>query len=76
MTIDHYFTAQRWASKTGVLIFTDLVRNFILAILLALIFYYSLTLPLLQLIRSITAVDLRAPADDLLEISKHIKRTK
>ncbi len=68
VTIDRYFAAQRWISKAGVVIITGVVRNFVLAIIFTLIFYYSLTLPFVQVIRSIAGVDPRNPAGVQLEV--------
>ncbi len=62
VTIDTYFTTQRLVSRAGLVFLSGVLRNCALALVLTFVFYYSLTLPLLRIIRTITAINPNEPA--------------
>ena len=65
---DSYLIARNFFSRAGLIIVSDLIRNIVLSTVLLLIFYASLTRPLLDMITRLSAVDIANPAGELLDI--------
>ncbi len=76
VTIDTYGTTQRLVSKAGLIIVSGVVRSFILASILMLLFYYTLTLPLLRLVSDIAAVEPQKPDQSHLEVPEAQTKTE
>lgn len=61
VTIDGQLLVQSIVNRTMVVLVTGFVRNFALALVLAVLFYYTLTRPLLALVAQLGGVDPRQP---------------
>ncbi|MBF0121392.1 MAG: response regulator [Desulfobacterales bacterium] len=68
--VDVYEVAKNFFSRAFIVIINGFIRNIAMAFILTLLFYYSLTLPLLKLVKSIVYVDPKKPADSLIDIPK------
>ncbi len=67
VTVDSYHVAKNFINRAMLILVSGLVRNIVLAFILTLFFYYSLTLPLLKMIKKVAATDPARPAEELLE---------
>lgn len=67
VVVDNYFVARGFLDRAGLVIVSGVVRNMILAGILTLIFYYTLTRPLINLISHLSGIDPEKPAQDLLK---------
>ena len=76
VTIDTYGTTQRLVSKAGLIIVSGIVRSFILASILTLLFYYTLTLPLLRLVSDIASVNPQKPDKFHLDVPQAQTKTE
>ncbi|MBP6819017.1 ATP-binding protein [Ferrovibrio sp. MS7] len=58
-------------NRIGVVLVTGFVRNFFLALLLTVLFYYTLTRPLLALVEQLSRVDAEDPTASRVQIPAH-----
>ncbi len=65
--VDGTLLARSVINRTGVVIATGLVRNFVLALILAVLFYFTLTRPLLNLVAQIDRADPRRPKETAIK---------
>jgi PAS domain S-box-containing protein len=65
--VDGTLLARSVINRTGVVIATGLVRNFVLALILAVLFYFTLTRPLLNLVAQIGRADPRRPKETAIK---------
>jgi PAS domain S-box-containing protein len=72
--VDGTLLARSVINRTGVVIVTGLVRNFILALILAVLFYFTLTRPLLNLVAQIDRADPRRPKETAITAPKGHER--
>jgi two-component system NtrC family sensor kinase len=70
VSVDRNLIAWDFFKKAGLILVSDLIRNIILSCVLTLLFYVSLTRPLLKMVRTLSAVDIAHPAGTLLEFSR------
>ncbi|MBF0397102.1 MAG: diguanylate cyclase [Desulfobacterales bacterium] len=70
VSLDNYLIAKNFISRSIFVIITDTIQNIILSFILGLMFYYSLTLPLLKMAASLSYVDPSSPASKLLSPHK------
>ena len=68
--VDGTLLARSVINRTGVVIVTGLIRNFVLALILAVLFYFTLTRPLLNLVAQIDGADPRRPKETALTAPK------
>ncbi len=72
--LDRPYIVQNFVNNLKLTILSDFIRNMILACILALLFYYSLTLPLQKISNSLSKIDFNNPADKSVPIiKKHSK---
>ncbi len=67
VTVDSYHVAENFFSRAGLILVSGMIRNIVLAFILTLFFYYSLTLPLLRMIKKLAGTDPARPAEEILE---------
>ncbi|QDO95829.1 PAS domain S-box protein [Ferrovibrio terrae] len=72
--VDGTLLARSVINRTGVVIVTGLVRNFVLALILAVLFYFTLTRPLLNLVAQIDRADPRRPKETAITAPKGHER--
>ena len=65
--VDNYSVFSNFLDRAKILIFSGLVRNIFLAFILTLFFYYSLTRPLLRIVKQVSAVNFEKPAEKWLD---------
>jgi PAS domain S-box-containing protein len=70
VSVDRYLIAQDFFKKAGLILASDLIRNIILSGVLTLLFYVSLTRPLLKMVKTLAVIDIAHPAGTLLEFSR------
>jgi len=70
VSVDGTLLARSIIGKTWVVILTGFVRNFILALILAVLFYFTLTRPLLNLVAQIEKADPRRPEETRITVPK------
>jgi PAS domain S-box-containing protein len=70
VSVDSYLFATDFFSRARVVILTDFIRNIVLATVFIALFYYSLTRPLFSMAKEVSAVDITAPANKLLEVPR------
>lgn len=70
VSVDGTLLARSIIGKTWVVILTGFVRNFILALILAVLFYFTLTRPLLTLVAQIEKADPRRPEETRITVPK------
>ena len=63
VSIDTYIIAKNFMRRAGVLLVIGLIRNIVLSCVLTLLFYYTLTWPLLIMVRHVSGVDSERPGD-------------
>lgn len=68
--VDGTLLARSIVNRTWVVIATGFVRNFVLALLLAVLFYFTLTRPLLNLVAQIERADPRRPKETAITVPK------
>lgn len=68
VAVDGTLLAQSILNRTWVVIGTGFVRNFALALILAVLFYYTLTRPLLSLVAQIERADPRRPEESRISV--------
>ena len=68
--VDGTLLARSVINRTGVVIVTGLIRNFVLALILAVLFYFTLTRPLLNLVAQIDRADPRRPKETAITAPK------
>jgi signal transduction histidine kinase len=68
VSADSYLIARNFFSRAGLIILSDLIRNILLSTVLLLIFYTSLTKPLLHMITHMSTVNIADPAGELLRV--------
>ncbi len=68
VSVDNALIARNFSNLAGLIIVSDLVRNILLSIALMLIFYTSLTKPLLNIITRLAAVNITHPGGELLPV--------
>lgn len=68
--VDGTLLARSVINRTGVVLATGLVRNFVLALILAVLFYFTLTRPLLYLVAQIDRADPRRPKETAITAPK------
>ena len=68
--VDGTLLARSIVNRTWVVIVTGFVRNFILALILAVLFYFTLTRPLLNLVAQIERADPRRPKETGITVPK------
>ncbi|MBA4368496.1 MAG: hypothetical protein C0403_12765 [Desulfobacterium sp.] len=67
VTVDSYHVAKNFVNRALLILISGIVRNIVLAFILTLFFYYSLTLPLLKMIKKVASTDPAKPAEEMLE---------
>ncbi|MFN4312590.1 MAG: PAS domain-containing sensor histidine kinase [Ferrovibrio sp.] len=67
VAVDGTLLAQSILNRTWLVIGTGFVRNLVLALILAVLFYYTLTRPLLSLASQIERIDPRRPSETRIE---------
>ncbi|WP_341896240.1 ATP-binding protein [Ferrovibrio terrae] len=72
--VDGTLLARSILSRTWVVIVTGFVRNFVLALILAVLFYFTLTRPLLNLVAQIERADPRRPQETGITVPKGHER--
>jgi PAS domain S-box-containing protein len=70
VAVDGSLLARSIVSKTWVVMLTGVVRNFVLALILAVLFYFTLTRPLLNLVAQIDRADPRRPEETRITVPK------
>ncbi len=70
VSVDAYLVAENFITRSGLVILSGLIRNIALAVVLTLLFYFTLTKPLLRMIQTISAVDISRPASALLSFPR------
>jgi len=73
ITVDPYLALESFINRSGILILSGFIRNIILAFILMIIFYYSLTHPLKKIVQKLSSVNISKPADHLVPIPKSHK---
>jgi PAS domain S-box-containing protein len=68
--VDGTLLARSVINRTGVVLATGLVRNLVLALILAVLFYFTLTRPLLNLVAQIDRADPRRPKETAIAAPK------
>jgi PAS domain S-box-containing protein len=68
--VDGTLLARSVINRTGVVLVTGLVRNLVLALILAVLFYFTLTRPLLNLVAQIDRADPRRPKETAIKAPK------
>ncbi|MEK9967488.1 MAG: ATP-binding protein [Ferrovibrio sp.] len=68
--VDGTLLARSIINRTWVVIVTGVVRNFVLALILAVLFYFTLTRPLLNLVAQIGRADPRQPEETAINAPK------
>lgn len=68
--VDGTLLARSIVNRTWVVIATGFVRNFVLAVILAVLFYFTLTRPLLNLVAQIERADPRRPKETGITVPK------
>ncbi|MBF0224059.1 MAG: PAS domain S-box protein [Desulfobacterales bacterium] len=68
--VDTYLVAENFLKRAILVLVSGIVRNIALSFVLMLMFYYSLTLPLLRATKEISKVDIAEPAASLVTIPK------
>ena len=68
ITTDNYLILQNFVQRAGLLLLNDLLKNIVLSGILLLVFYYTLTQPLLVMARQVAAVDPSQPNKHLIDI--------
>jgi signal transduction histidine kinase/DNA-binding response OmpR family regulator len=68
VSADSYLIAQNFFNRAGLIILSDLIRNILLSTVLLLIFYTSLTKPLLHMTTHLATVNIADPAGELLRV--------
>jgi PAS domain S-box-containing protein len=68
--VDGTLLARSVINRTGVVLVTGLVRNLVLALILAVLFYFTLTRPLLNLVAQIDRADPRRPKETAITAPK------
>ena len=66
--IDRLLVAENFFNRSMLTLLSDFLRSLALAAVLTLLFYYSLTLPLLKMIKKLSAFDPEKPATGTLDI--------
>jgi len=67
VNIDSYLVIKNFIDRSGLILITGFVRNIVLSIILTLAFYYTLTLPLLRIVKNLASTDPAKPADGVLD---------
>ncbi|MFC2140166.1 ATP-binding protein [Candidatus Auribacterota bacterium] len=62
ISVDNYLNAKNFIKRSGMLILGDIMKNLVLACVLTIMLYYTLTLPLFNMGKDLTAVDIDHPA--------------
>jgi PAS domain S-box-containing protein len=68
--VDGTLLARSIINRTWVVIVTGVIRNFVLALILAVLFYFTLTRPLLNLVAQIGRADPRRPEETAIKAPK------
>ncbi|MBF0397082.1 MAG: response regulator [Desulfobacterales bacterium] len=68
--VDTYLIAKNFISRAGIIVMSGFIRNIILSAILAMMFYYSLTKPLLKMVKSLSSVDFEKPSEWTIEYTK------
>ena len=68
-SVDNYFIAWNFFNRSGLALLNDVLRSIIISSVLTLIFYYSLTRPLLKMVKQVSSVNISQPAKELLGFS-------
>ncbi len=66
LSVDSYLIAADFFRRSALIVVSDLLRNFFLSSILLLIFYLSLTRPLLDMVTRLSSVDIGSPDERLL----------
>lgn len=67
VNIDSYLVIKNFIDRSGLILITGFVRNIVLSIILTLAFYYTLTLPLLRIVKKLASTDPAKPAEGVLD---------
>ena len=70
LLVDNYLVARDFIHRAGIVIIGGLLRNICLAFIFLLIFYYTLTKPLLATVKGVFSVDPSRPSWKLLDFPK------
>jgi len=70
LLVDNYLVARDFIRRAGFVIMGGLLRNICLAFIFLLIFYYTLTKPLLATVKGVFSVDPSRPSRKLLDFPK------
>jgi signal transduction histidine kinase/CheY-like chemotaxis protein len=73
VSLDSYLIARNFLKRAQLILISDLARNVMLSGVLLLLFYYTLTRPLLDIVRHVSSVDPSLPAKALLQFPKSHK---
>ncbi len=68
--VDTYLVAENFISRAGLVIISGIVRNIGLSIVLTMMFYFTLTKPLLRVVQGLSTVDIESPAAELILIPR------
>jgi len=71
ISLDSYQIAIHFIRRAGFILISGLIRNIVLSGVLIFFFYYSLTRPLLKMIKNVASVDPSQPATRLIETPHH-----
>jgi len=71
ISVDSYQIAIHFIRRAGFILISGLIRNIVLSGVLIFFFYYSLTRPLLRMIKNVASVDPSQPATRLIETPHH-----
>ncbi len=72
VSVDSYLIAANFFNRAELIILSDLIRTIVLSTILMLLFYTSLTRPLLEIVKHLSSVNIADPAGGLLMVShKH-----
>jgi len=70
VSVDNYHIAKNFISRSGLVLIGGFIRNIVLSCILTLSFYYTLTHPLLRMVRHVSSVDPAGSVKERIEVPK------
>ena len=66
--VDNYLIAKNFISRSGLILIGGFVRNILLSCILTLFFYYTLTRPLLRMVKHVSSVDPAGSVNERIKV--------